>query len=216
MPNTLALAKILWQYHQLNHALKRADCILVFGHLDTRVAEKAVAIFYQKLASYLIFTGGYGELTKNVFKKPEAEVFADIAIHLGVPINKIIIENKSTNTGENIIFALKKISQKKLNPQSFILVCKPGMERRVYATFKKICPQLNAIATSPKITFNQYIQEKQPDERAIGVLVGYTQRIIVYAKKGFQIPQLMPKKVFDAYTILREKGYTKHLIDEKF
>ena len=99
-----ALAKTIWDYHHMNHQLKKADCIFVLGSLDTRVAEYAADLFLQGLAPYIIFSGGLGSLTTNIFKKPEAEIFADIAITKGVPEDKIIIENKSTNTGENVLF----------------------------------------------------------------------------------------------------------------
>jgi hypothetical protein len=32
------------------------------------------------------------------------------------------------------------------------------------------------------------------------------------AKKGFQIPQEIPEKVWDAFERLKELGYTKHLL----
>lgn len=34
------LARKIWDYHLLYHKLEKADCILVFGSRDTRVAER--------------------------------------------------------------------------------------------------------------------------------------------------------------------------------
>lgn len=102
MNNVDELAKIVWDYHHMGHQLRKADCILVLGSNDTRVAERGAEIFLSGYAPLIIFSGGVGKLTKDLFKKSEAEVFADIAIGMGVPKDKILIEPDSTNTGENI------------------------------------------------------------------------------------------------------------------
>lgn len=86
---------------------------------------------------HILFQVGNESLTKDIFDKPEAEVFADVAMKLGVPEEVILIENKSTNTGENVIFSKRLLQEKGLDFNSFILVQKPYMERRTYATFKK-------------------------------------------------------------------------------
>ena len=138
-------AKTLWNYHHLNHDLKRTNCIFVLCSHDTRVAEYATDLFLQGYAPFIIFSGGFGNWTRGIFTKPEAEVFADIANKRGIPSEKILIENKSTNTGENITFTKTLLAEKDLNFDSFILVQKPYMERRVYATFKKVWPEKDFI-----------------------------------------------------------------------
>jgi hypothetical protein len=88
--STDELAKIVWEYHHLHHKLKKCEAIFVLGSSDTRVAEYAAELFLRGLGDYLIFSGGLGNLTRDRFKKPEAEVFADIAIKLGVPRDKML------------------------------------------------------------------------------------------------------------------------------
>lgn len=56
---------------------------------------------------------------------PEADLFAQIAIDMGVPRSAILIENRSTNTGENIVFTKALLEQKNIHPNSFLLVQKP-------------------------------------------------------------------------------------------
>ncbi|MFA5155141.1 MAG: YdcF family protein [Patescibacteria group bacterium] len=209
-----SLAKIIWDYHHMNHQLKNADCLFVLGSHDTRVAEYAADLFLQGLASYIIFSGGLGRLTTNIFRKPEAEIFADIALAKGISKNKIIIENQSTNTGENVQFTREILKQKGLNFNSFILVQKPYMERRTYATFKKIWPEKKLIVTSPKIDFTDYPNNEISKERVINIMVGDLQRIKIYPKRGFQIFQEIPKNVWEAYERLIECGFTAHLINE--
>ena len=98
------LAEKIWQYHLMNHQLIKADAILVLCSHDTRVAERAAELFHQRWAPLLIFSGGLGAITRDIWSDPEANQFAGIAIKLGVPKDKILIENQSSNTGENILF----------------------------------------------------------------------------------------------------------------
>ncbi len=207
-------AKIIWDYHHLNNVLVKSDCIFVLCSMDTRVAESAVEVYKQGYAPYILFSGGSGKLTKDIFNKPEAEVFADIAIELGVPQDAILIENKSTNTGENVIFSKQLLQEKGLDFNSFILVQKPYMERRTYATFKKQWPEKEFVVTSPQLSFEEYTEDKNFKEITINVMVGDLQRIKEYPAKGFQVEQDIPSNVWDAYEKLVALGYTSHLINE--
>src|SRR3989344_1087440 len=206
------LAKVIWDYHHLNHQLKKADCIFVLGSHDTRVADYATDLFLQGYAPYLIFSGGLGNLTTGVFKKSEAEIFADIAKSKGVPEDKILIENKSTNTGENVQFTKQLLKDKGLDFTSFILVQKPYMERRTYATFRKVWPEKEFIVTSPQVSFEDYPNDEIPKEKVINIMVGDLQRIKVYPEKGFQIPQEIPQEDWEAYEKLVDAGFTQHII----
>jgi uncharacterized SAM-binding protein YcdF (DUF218 family) len=149
-----------------------------------------------------------------MWKEPEADQFAKIAMAMGVPTDAIIIENKSTNTGENILFTQKLLQEKNLDPTSFIVVQKPYMERRSYATFKKHWPNKKLIVTSPQISFDDYPNEEIPLERVINIMIGDLQRIKMYPEKGFQIPQEIPDNVWDAYERLIELGYDQHLMKQ--
>jgi uncharacterized SAM-binding protein YcdF (DUF218 family) len=140
--------------------LKKADCILALGSHDLRVAERAARLYLDGWGSMIIFSGGLGNFTKNMWTEPEADQFAAIAINMGVPKELILIENKSTNTGENILFTQQLLAQKDLEPQSFIVVQKPYMERRSYATFKQCWPGKKLVVTSPQISFEAYPTEE--------------------------------------------------------
>lgn len=206
------LAKKIWDYHHLNHPLKKADCILVLGSHDTSVAERGTQLFLDGWAPLLIFSGGLGNLTKEVWTRPEAEIFADIALRMGVPRENILIENKSTNTGENILFAKRLLEARGMNPQKFIAVQKPYMERRTFATFVKIWPGKELVVTSPQLSFEEYTSDGIPKDDVIHIMVGDLQRIKEYPAKGFQIYQEIPADVWRVYEELVKLGYTKHLI----
>jgi uncharacterized SAM-binding protein YcdF (DUF218 family) len=159
-------------------------------------------------------SGGLGNFTQEIWTEKEADKFAAIAVEKGVPKNAILIENNSTNTGENILFTQKLLKQKNLDPQSFIVVQKPYMERRSYATFKKHWPDKKLMVTSPQISFDAYPNQEIPLERVINIMVGDLQRIRFYPEKGFQIYQKIPAEVWNAYERLIQLGFDKHLMKE--
>jgi uncharacterized SAM-binding protein YcdF (DUF218 family) len=207
----LALAQTLWDYHHLYHVPERSDCIFVLGSHDKRVATRGAELYLQGWAPLLIFSGGLGNLTRDIWTETEADQFAAIALSMGVPASAILVENESTNTGENILFTQQLLQQRGLDPQSFIVVQKPYMERRSYATFKKHWPDKKLLVTSPQIDFIHYPTDEIPLERVIHVMVGDLQRIRIYPAKGFQIYQEIPDTVWQAYERLVALGFDKHL-----
>jgi len=210
----LQLAKKLWHYHHMDHAIEKADCILTLGSHDLRVAERAAQLYLEGWAPLMIFSGGLGNLTKEIWTQTEAEQFAAIAIRMGVPEASILIENRSTNTGENILFTQQLLAQKNLEPRSFIVVQKPYMERRSYATFKQHWPHKKLIVTSPQISFEDYPTEDIPLDRVINIMAGDLQRIKFYPQKGFQVYQEIPADIWQAFEQLVAWGFDKHLMKE--
>lgn len=209
-------SKILWDYQHVNHQLAEADCIFVLGSHDIRVAERAAELYLQKMAPIIIFSGGLGNLTEGVWDEPEADIFSKIAIKMGVPKAAILIENKSTNTGENVRFSYELMKSRKIDPVKMILVQKPYMERRTYATFKKQWPgsDVDIFVTSPQLSFEQYPNDLISVEDVTNIMVGDIQRIKLYSSKGFQIPQVIPDDVWNAYLKLVEAGFTSNMLSE--
>ena len=214
-----SLAQKLWEYHQLHHQLEKADLILVLGSHDIRVAEYGAKLFLAHWAPLIMFSGtGYDHkddllsMSWKKWGKAEADVFAEAAIKMGVPKEKVLIESKSMNTGQNIEYSKALLQEKGINPQKVILVQKPYMERRAYATIKKRWPQIEAIAASPRIPFEQYSTSDIPKETVINLMVGDLQRLMEYPAKGFQIPMEVPEDVRKAYERLIQLGFTKHSI----
>ena len=210
------LAERIWQYHQLHHELSAADAILVLCSYDKAVAGRGAELFLEGWAPLLIFSGGLGSITRRLWKEPEADQFAAIAIGMGVPPEKILIENRSTNTGENVLFTRRLLAAKQIDPAKFILVQKPYMERRSYATFRRVWPEKQVRVTSPRLSLDEYLRECSNDELSpddvIAIMVGDLQRIRLYPAKGFQIPQEIPDDVWGAYEELVGAGYDKYLI----
>lgn len=215
---TYALAETLWNYHLMNQEIAAADAILVLCSHDERVAERAAQLFHEGRAPLVIFSGGQGSITRTLWDEPEAERFARIAVNLGVPRESILIETQSTNTGENIVFTKWLLAERSLNLQTFIVVQKPYMERRAYATFRKLWPEKEVVVTSPQVSFREYVAHYANRALSladvVGIMVGDLQRIRVYPDRGYQIAQDIPAEVWSAYEELVRAGYDKYLIQD--
>jgi uncharacterized SAM-binding protein YcdF (DUF218 family) len=211
-----AHVRTVWNYLRLLHPLVKADALLVLCSYDTTVAERAAELFLERWAPLLIFAGGRGAITRRLWDEAEADRFARIAADMGVPREHMLIENRSTNTGENIRFTRQLLADNGLDPQTFIVVQKPYMERRSYATFRRQWPDKALVVTSPVVTLDDYLTAHadhpvSPDE-AISIMVGDLQRIRLYPAKGFQIEQEIPDEVWTAFQALVDAGYDHHLI----
>ena len=215
-PHLHLLAQRVWDYHRLNHALVESDAILVLCSHDTSVAERGAQLALDGFAPLLIFSGGLGGITKHLWTEPEADQFAAIARRMGVAAERILIENRSTNTGENITFTQALLAGRGLDPQSFIVVQKPYMERRSYATFRKRWPDKTVLVTSPQVSFDDYLANYSnaalSADDVVSIMVGDLQRVREYPAKGFQIPQDIPDDVWAAYEGLVRAGFDRHLI----
>ncbi|MCG4609375.1 YdcF family protein [Anaeromassilibacillus senegalensis] len=208
--------KIIWDYMHMNMKPCQVDCIVGFGNYNDDIAIRAAELYKMGYSSKILFTGGLGRNTSDLWEVSEAERFADIAIHQGVERSDIIIENKSTNTAENIIFTKKVFEDLGMNVTKILVVHQPFMERRIYAALKVYWPDIDAIITSPQLSIEEYIknsvQQGLDEKTVIDVIVGDFQRIDVYAKRGYQIPQIIPDAVNDAFKVMVGLGYTSQLI----
>jgi uncharacterized SAM-binding protein YcdF (DUF218 family) len=135
---------------------------------------------------------------------------------MGVPASRILIENRSTNTGENVRFTRALLEARGQTPGSFIVVQKPYMERRSYATFRKVWPEPQVRVTSPQVSMDEYLRGYAHGSLSahdvISIMVGDLQRIRLYAERGFQIPQDIPDDVWTAYEELVRAGYDQRLV----
>ena len=206
----------VWNYHHMNHELAKAEVIVVLCSHDMIVAERGAQLFLEGWAPLLVFSGGLGVITKHLWQDPEANRFARIAVGMGVPEDRILIENRSTNTGENVRFTRELLAARGLDPSSFILVQKPYMERRTFATFNKVWPGKSIRVTSPQLSMDEYLARyahgSLTADDVISIMVGDLQRIREYPALGFQIPQDIPAEVWQAYNDLVKAGYDRHLL----
>jgi len=214
----LRLARIIWDYHWVQQEAVPADVIIALGTNDLRVAEFAADLFLRSYGATLVCTGGVahkGDLLETSWEKTEAEMYADVAIRRGVPRERILLETHATNTAENIRFARDMLSRREIRPRNIVLAVKPFMRRRVWATLSIEWPEIKATIASPQMTLDEYFTDELGPDKIINIMMGDLQRLWVYARKGWSVPQPLPAEVREAYLQLAALGFTKHLIAEE-
>ncbi len=207
-------ARVIWDYMQLHQLPEKADAILALGSNDIRIADRAAELYHQGYAPYIICSGGIAhvnDVNATGWDVTEAEMYKRRLVELGVPDEKIILETEATNAGENARFTKSLIEKNDLQFKKLLLVHKPFMERRTYATFKRQWPELDFIITSPQLTYEEYMNTPKKDV-FINVMVGDLERIKAYPKLGYQIEQEIPAEVWQAWEYLVGQGYDKYRI----
>ena len=207
--------QVIWDYLCLREEPQKADCIVGFGNFNTDIARRAAELYHQGYADKILFTGGLGRNTLGMLPEPEAVRFANVAMECGVPESALILEDKSTNTAENIRFTHDLLAKLGLPHDHLLGVHQPFMERRIKAAFGVYWPEVKLTVTSPQVTILEYLERAKQqgisENASISVIVGDFQRMDLYAKLGYQIPQHIPDEAWDAFHALVAMGYDKQL-----
>ena len=216
--NYLPPLQVIWDYLCLNQTLEKADCIVGFGNFNTDIARRTAELYHQGYAPKVLFTGGLGRNTEGLLPEPEAARFAKVAMECGVPAADILIEDKSANTKENIEFTRCLLEREGIPHGHILGVHQPFMERRIKAAMGVYWPELRFSVTSPQVTIPEYLaraKEQGISENAsVSVIVGDFQRMDLYAKKGYQLPQHIPEEAWTAFRELVAMGFDKQLAKE--
>lgn len=207
--------QVIWDYLGMHQIPEKADCIVGFGNFNTDIARRAAELYHQGFAPKVLFTGGLGRNTEELFPEPEAVCFANVAMKCGVPACDIILEDRSTNTKENIFFTREKLSELGIPHERILGVHQPFMERRITAAMGVYWPELKFTVTSPQVTIPQYLENAKRqgihENASVSVIVGDFQRMDLYAKLGYQLPQHIPEEAWAAFYQLVELGFDQQL-----
>lgn len=205
----LADAKTIYDYLSGHvQPTEPADFLLVMGGHDLMVPVLAAELLSEKMAPIMICSGGFGKITRRIWKRGEGQTFARKCIKLGVPKKKILIEKKASNMGENFVFSKKLLVRNNIEAKTGIIVCKPHMARRALATARKQWPEIEWRVAVKKIPMEDYISKKDL-KREINVMVGDVERLKSYAEAGFQVPVKIPDEVWDAHKRLIKAGFNR-------
>lgn len=207
--------QILWDYMRMDMPLGPADVILGLGCYDEQIPLRAAELYRAGLAPVVVFSGGLGRNTEKLWQSAEAERFAAIAIQAGVPESAILLETRSSNSGENFLFTKALLAEKGIPARRVLAVHKPYMERRVYAAAPVYWRSATFTVTSPQVTVTEHLRSAgavgMTERDVIETVVGDVQRMELYAEKGYQIPQPIPSAVREAFHRLTAAGYTGQL-----
>ena len=215
--NTQDAVDTIWEYMHMGHTLQTADIILILGSNDIRVGTHAAELYHAGYAPIVAISGDGTKHETALLRdthsgRTEAAVLCDVCIESGVPESAIIIEDQANNTGQNFEFMKPLLEERGIKLQTAIVVQKPYMERRVFATGKIWWPEIDLILTSPAGSFDDYIKDTFDSDTIINLMMGDLERIKEYPARGFQIYQDIPPDVWAAFLYLADQGYTKHLL----
>ena len=207
----LADAEIIYDYLSGHiQPTEPADFLLVMGGHDLMVPVLAAELFAEKMAPIMVCSGGFGKITRRIWKRTEGKTFAKECVKLGVPKNKVLIENKASNMGENFIFSKALLKKNDIKANTGIIVCKPHMAKRALATARKQWPEVEWRVAVKKIPMEEYISKKDL-KREINVMVGDIERLKKYPELGYTLPVEIPDDVWDAHNRLIKAGFDRFI-----
>lgn len=205
-------ATLIWTYHQMGHRLRPCSAAIGLGSHDLGVATTAATLYRAGLFPVLVFSGGNSPTTRARFPRGEAVHYREHALALGVPDEAILVEPNATNTGQNITLSRALLAEAGVEVDSLLLISKPYMERRAYATCRKLWPEADIVCASQPLDLADYTSSIGDAQLVTDMLVGDLQRLIEYPKRGFAIEQDIPAPVYEAYERLLQAGFNNRLI----
>jgi len=167
-------------------APERADAIVVFaggvgesgragGGAQERLG-RAIALYRQGYAPLLLFSSGF------VYTFHEAQAMRALAIDAGVPASAIVLEERATNTYENVKFVDELLRSR--GATRILLVSSPYHMRRALLVWHRQAPQLTVIPTP--VEQSQFYDHTRGAslEQVRGVLQEYV-AIFAYWRRGW-------------------------------
>jgi len=203
---------VLWRYHDMGHELRPCDVGIGLGSHDPGVAVVATRLFHAGLFPRLIFTGANAPTTIQRYPRGEAVHYREYAIEHGVPERAVLVEPNATNTAQNLEFSQRLCAEHRIPVSSVLLMSRPYQQRRAYATCRRVWPEVDVVCASDRLTLDAYVETIGNARKVVDMLVGDTQRIEVYAERGFAVRQDLPDDVRAAFGRLVAAGFTSRLI----
>lgn len=133
--------------------LKKVDLLVLLGNSIPYTIKCAAEAYENNLCNKILINGGIGHSTAilrgeirkderfnsiEVENRAEADIFFDIMTKVyNIPEHKIIVENQSTNCGDNALKAIDLLNELNIEYNSLLLIQDPTMQLRTYASFLK-------------------------------------------------------------------------------
>lgn len=205
-------ARLVWDYQRMDQEPRRCDVAVVLGSHDLGVAACAADLYHRGFFPRMVITGANSPSTLARFPRGEAVHYREHALGLGVPDEAILVEDRATNTGENLRFARALLEREGITAESVMLVSKPYMERRAHATARVLWSEADTVCASARTGFDDYLGTVGDDRLVMDTMVGDLQRVMEYPARGFSVPQEVPHEVREAYAYLVAAGFDGHLV----
>lgn len=190
-----------------------ADLVLAMGSQDLNVADTAARAFFDRKAQWLVCSGGLGKDTATLFQEPEGVLYARRCRELGVPEERVLIEDRASNSGENFQFSRALLAGRGIFPKTGVIACKPYMAKRAWAAGTMQWPEVRWSVACPRLTLEEYLAQGNDPTAVLELMTGDLQRLRVYAGR-FQAPVEVPEEVWAAYERLAGAGYDRYMIRE--
>lgn len=115
---------------------------------------------------------------------PEAHILADKLVAAGLPSQDIIIEDRATNTLENVVFSRELLAAQGIKPDTLVLIGKICSIRRYMMTVAKQWPEIETMGKRAVNYFDAGRDDWHRDETFRKRVFGELDRIAVYQEKG--------------------------------
>jgi hypothetical protein len=207
-------AELIFAYLAATDPLPPApvDAIVGFGTFDLGLPRLCGDLHTRGCAPLIIFTGGIGAGTADL-GQPEADAWrAELRrSHPTISDERLVLENRSTNTAENIGFTAELLARQHpgwvlgTGVRAVIGVASPSRLKRVALTWQKLQPTVPLVRQRPATAI--YASEKAL-YAAKGFdydahLCGELDRIVDYAQRGWIATEALPETITAAHARLR-------------
>ena len=164
------------------------DLLFIFGTstIDNEILESVACDCLQNRFSKVLVTGLSGRLYDET-GKPVARIMRDELIARGVPSDIILVQDRSTNTLEDVAFSLDVLEKHDVSPESIAFLCKAHHGGRCLRTLRKFFPSqtlspVTYLAEYEGVKVSKADWYKHPVSR--GRVYGEYLRIIKYTERG--------------------------------
>lgn len=129
---------IITRYLDVDLLPAHAPLAVVLGTRLPTPAHIAAQLFHQGVVDWILLTGGRNKLSGEI----ESEAHQQILLEQSVPAARILIENRSTSTQENVLFSLPALQEAHLleHLEHVLVISKWFHCRRGMMTLKRHLP----------------------------------------------------------------------------
>ena len=165
-----------------------AELLFIFGtsSIDSEILDAVACDYLQDRFPKILVTGLSGRLYYET-GRPLASIMRDELIARGVSSDAILVQDRSTNTLEDVAFSLDVLEQHNISPNSIAFLCKAHHSGRCLRTLRKFFP-FQTLSPITYVAEYDGVKVSKEDwyqhEISRGRVYGEYLRIIRYTERG--------------------------------